>query len=129
MIAGDLGPILLSWINFNLTISNRMVNKVFGAITWGQITYPFPNFNNATVEVWKRIGNFIPHFVMHVVIIQTGSQVTMLMKGHFLDDIDSVWHYVAKWRSKVSSIIVNIGSRDGLLSVACFEATSVKCES
>ena len=29
---------------------------------WDEITYPFPNFNYGTVEVWKRISNFIHHF-------------------------------------------------------------------
>ena len=29
-------------------LSNHMPNKV-----WGGITYPFPNFRGATVEVWE----------------------------------------------------------------------------
>ena len=29
---------------------------------WDAITYPFPNFNSYTVEVWEWISNFIPHF-------------------------------------------------------------------
>ena len=28
---------------------------------WDEITYPFPNFNSATVEVWDWISTFIPH--------------------------------------------------------------------
>ena len=28
---------------------------------WNEITYPFPNFNGATVEVWEWLSNFIPH--------------------------------------------------------------------
>ena len=28
---------------------------------WDEITYPFPNFNGATVDVWEWISNFIPH--------------------------------------------------------------------
>ena len=43
-------------------ISNHMPNKV-----WVEITYLFPNFNGATVEVWEWISNFIPHFTMDVV--------------------------------------------------------------
>ena len=35
-------------------ISNHIHYKV-----WGEITYPFPNFNGATVEVWEWISNFI----------------------------------------------------------------------
>ena len=45
--------IMLPWI------SNHMISKV-----WGEITYPFPNFNGATVEVWEWISNLIPHFMM-----------------------------------------------------------------
>ena len=30
-----------------------------------EITYPFPNFNGATVEVWEWISNFISHFSGH----------------------------------------------------------------
>ena len=28
---------------------------------WDDITYPFPNFTCAAVEVWEWISNFIPH--------------------------------------------------------------------
>ena len=31
-----------------------------------EITYPFPNFNGTTVEVWEWISNFIPYFIGHV---------------------------------------------------------------
>ena len=34
---------------------------------WDEITYPFLNFNGATVEVYEWISNFIPHFTMHVI--------------------------------------------------------------
>ena len=29
---------------------------------WNEITYPFPNFNGGTVEVWEWISDIIPHF-------------------------------------------------------------------
>ena len=35
---------------------------------WDEITYPFSNFNGATVEVWEWIDNFIPYFVMNMII-------------------------------------------------------------
>ena len=50
------GPPLLTWI------SNCIHYKA-----WDEITYPFPNFNSATVEVWEWISNFIPHFTGHVI--------------------------------------------------------------
>ena len=31
---------------------------------WDEITSPFLNFNGCTVDVWERIRNFIPHFIM-----------------------------------------------------------------
>ena len=34
---------------------------------WDEITYPFLNFNGATVEVKESLGNFIPHFIGHVI--------------------------------------------------------------
>ena len=43
-------------------LSNHIPSKM-----WDEITYPFPNFNGATVEVWERISNFIPHFIMDVI--------------------------------------------------------------
>ena len=43
-------------------ISNRMASKM-----WGKITYAFPNFNGAAVEVWGWIRNFVPYFVMDVI--------------------------------------------------------------
>ena len=42
-------------------IRNHMHCKV-----WDEITFPFPNFNGFTVEVWKWISNMIPHFMMGV---------------------------------------------------------------
>ena len=33
---------------------------------WDEITYLLPNFNGATVEVWKWIINLIPYFTEHV---------------------------------------------------------------
>ena len=34
---------------------------------WDEITYPFPNFNSFTIEVWEWISNFIPHFSGHAI--------------------------------------------------------------
>ena len=43
-------------------ISNHMPSKV-----WGEITYPFSNFNGCTVAVWKGISYCIPHFIKDVI--------------------------------------------------------------
>ena len=43
-------------------ISNHLTSKA-----WNEITCRFPSFNGCTVEVWKWIRNFIPHFIMDVI--------------------------------------------------------------
>ena len=43
-----------------------MSNYIYQYNVWGEITYPFPDFNGAAIEVWERIGNFIPYFTGHV---------------------------------------------------------------
>ena len=43
-------------------ISNYIHNNV-----WDEMTYPFWNFYDCTVEVWEWISNFIPHFTGHVI--------------------------------------------------------------
>ena len=43
-------------------ISNYMPSKM-----WDEITYPFPNFNGATVEVWERKSNLIPHYIIEAI--------------------------------------------------------------
>ena len=45
-----------------LWISNHIHYK-----KWGEISYPFPNFNGCTNEVWEWISNFISHFTGHVI--------------------------------------------------------------
>ena len=44
-------PYLISWID-----------SYFHHKLWDEITYPFPNFNGCTVEVWEWISDFIPYF-------------------------------------------------------------------
>ena len=54
---------------------------------WDKITFPFPNFSGAAVEVWEWKSNFILHFTGHVVTYHHGdvimgaiaSQITSLM--------------------------------------------------
>ena len=46
--------LLLTWITLNSSMDdNHMPSKV-----WDEITYPFPNFNGCTVELWEWISNF-----------------------------------------------------------------------
>ena len=49
--------------------SNYMPSKVLD-----EVTYPFPNFNGYTIEVWEWTSNFIPHIIM-VVLTPDGIKV------------------------------------------------------
>ena len=46
-----------------------MINNYIHCKVWDEITYPFPNFNGCTVEVWEWINNFIPLFTGHVITL------------------------------------------------------------
>ena len=43
-------------------ISNYIYHEI-----WDEITYPFPNFNGTTVEIWIWISSFTPHILGHVI--------------------------------------------------------------
>ena len=52
----------MDWHNSNMNKYNDMSNKA-----WDEIVYPFP-FNLA---IWKLINNFIPHYIMGVIIYKS----------------------------------------------------------
>ena len=68
------GCLLLTWFNFNPSMDKSSHAQL--SVEWN--TYPFPNFNGATVEVWEWISNFIPHFITYPC---WDSSKTMLIKG------------------------------------------------
>ena len=74
------GPLLLTWINLILA----RINDYIYYNVWGEITFPFPNFNGATVEVWEWISNFIPHLIMDLIIHPFGIKVEMGPGGYHL---------------------------------------------
>ena len=49
---------------------------------WDDITYPFSNFNGATVV--ERIDYFIPYFIMDVISYYRDESRTKLVKGHLI---------------------------------------------
>ena len=60
LLQRGIDPCTNMWLTLiSAWISNVMLGKV-----WDEITYPFPNFNGCTFEVWEWISNFIPHFIM-----------------------------------------------------------------
>ena len=75
-----------------------------------EITYPFPNLNGATVEVWEWISNSTPHFIMDV--IHAGIEFKpCLKKDHCCTEILTHWGRVT--RICVSKL-TSIGSDNGL---------------
>ena len=52
-----------------LTLISTWINNYIPHYkVWDEITYPLPNFNGCTVEVWEWISNFIPHFNGHLMM-------------------------------------------------------------
>ena len=65
----DQWPLFVTWLKNSIPvwISNPIDRKM-----WNGITYPFPNFNGCTFEVWKWISNFIPYFAMLIPVSKSG---------------------------------------------------------
>ena len=122
----DLVPRLLTWINF---IISAWINNYIHYKMQVEITYPFPNFNSATIEIWEWMSNFILHFMAcdylsmlsngwvkvcsisigdsAVDIILQGSTLSFLAgcpKSHFLD-----WYrnFLVHWYLKLDNQVVN----------------------
>ena len=60
-------------------LKNPSTDKLSHAQVWDEITYPFPNFNGYTVEVWEWISYFIPHFEMDVIIFPFWNWISIIM--------------------------------------------------
>ena len=62
-------------------------SKVLFPLTWTylkvkvEITYIFPNFNRATVEVWEWISNFTRHFITDVITYPCWDQSYVIKRG------------------------------------------------
>ena len=60
------GPLLPKGFNC-VTLIPAWISSYVSSKVWDEITYPFPNFNSCTIEVWEWICNFISHFTGHVI--------------------------------------------------------------
>ena len=72
------GEIMYSWGSFyyhGLTSIPAWISNYFHYKVWDKITYPFLNFNGATVEVKEWISNFILHFTGVWLLIHAGIKV------------------------------------------------------
>ena len=54
-------------IGEGLTLIAAWISNYTHYNVWDEITYPFLNFNGATVEVYQWISNFILQFIMDVI--------------------------------------------------------------
>ena len=88
------GPLLLTWFNFDPKMDKYSYTQ------FGEITYPFPNFNGTTVEVWKSISNYIAQFIMDV--------ITYPKQGFKLN------HF--QWRGPISDVTTREDKVNSLLS-------------
>ena len=50
-----------------LTVIPAWISNCIHYKVWDEITYPFSNFNGATVEVWEWISNSIRHLTGHII--------------------------------------------------------------
>ena len=62
----------------NLSLIPTWINNRVHHKARDDITYPFPNFNSTTVEVWEWISSPMPHFMLDVITYPCSS---MLLKG------------------------------------------------
>ena len=58
------------------TLSKACINNYTHHEMWDEITYPFPNFNGCTIEVWEWISNCIPQLTRHWLLIHAGIKAT-----------------------------------------------------
>ena len=66
LTAGELDP-SGSFYYHGLTLIPSWICNYIHYDVWDEITYPFPNFNGATIVVWEWMNNFIPHFTRHAI--------------------------------------------------------------
>ena len=86
----DVGPLHLPWRSgtsdpfyyHGLTQISTWISNHIRYNMRGGITYPLPNFNGATVEVWEWISNFIPHFTGHVITYPCWNRLPDRLMGY-----------------------------------------------
>ena len=82
LISDDKGSHGAPIYQHGLTLIPAWISKYMPRNVWDAITYPFPNFKSATVEVWELISNFIPQFIKDVITNPCWDQnQTVLVKG------------------------------------------------
>ena len=50
---------------YGLTLIQALISNYTHHFVWDESTYLFPDLNAATVAVWERTSNVIPHITEH----------------------------------------------------------------
>ena len=80
----DIACCMIRWDPFTnkVTIWNpAQMNDYINSKMWDEITHPFQNVNDAAIDVWEWIDNFIPHFTWRVITYpywENGSRLSMI---------------------------------------------------
>ena len=83
-------PLNVGW-NYLLIYKLQPLHYVHDKV-YDDITYPFPNFNGCTVEVWEWIINFIQHLSCHVISYPCCDYHQLLwVKGTLLTKLLPFW--------------------------------------
>ena len=53
-----------------LTLIPGWIYNYIGYKVWGEITYPFSNFNGCAIKVWECISDFNSYFTEYVITDQ-----------------------------------------------------------
>ena len=70
-----------------------------------EITYPSPNFNGCTVEVWERISNFTPHFANP---IEWDTDSTLISKWIWIDIINAITYPSWDCKHKILTFVLRV---------------------
>ena len=75
-------PLLLTWV---LTLIPAWISKHMPSKMPVEITFPFLNFNGATMEVWGWISSFISNIIMDIFFSMLGLKLIHVSKRSHLD--------------------------------------------
>ena len=96
-IAYDYVVIKSPFYKHGLTLIPAWISNYINYKVWDEITYPFPNFNGVTVEVWEWKSNFIAHFPAHM--------ITYPCKSHWLQPQPGCTRFLSLQLSLIHTII------------------------
>ena len=83
---------------YRLTLIQAWLSNYMPLKVWYKITYLFPNFKGATVEVWEWITNFISRIIMDVITypcsdLSSSMSVKDVLVGPSLKTCNTLWYW------------------------------------